>query len=93
MSFVWGDENVAFLRKRFKEMSAHHCYEEWSTARIAQKIAEWAPLIMEGRDAEEPVAATRMITGADVDYGALTHLLVARLRRSPVSRCTTGIGW
>ena len=26
MSFVWGEENVAFLKQRFKEMSAHHCY-------------------------------------------------------------------
>src|SRR5271170_6614582 len=27
MSFVWGDDNVAFLRKRFEEMSANHCYQ------------------------------------------------------------------
>jgi L-2-hydroxyglutarate oxidase LhgO len=26
MNFVWGDENVAFLRDRYKAMSAHHCY-------------------------------------------------------------------
>src|SRR5580698_10926398 len=26
MSFCWGAENVAFLRKRFKAMSAHPCY-------------------------------------------------------------------
>lgn len=25
MSFVWGDANVAFLRERYKQMSAHHC--------------------------------------------------------------------
>jgi malate dehydrogenase (quinone) len=30
---------------------------------------------MEGRDASESVAATRMVTGTDVDYGALTNLL------------------
>ena len=43
------------------------------------KIAEWAPLIVEGRDDSQPIAATRIITGTDVDYGALTHLLVAPL--------------
>ena len=32
---------------------------------------------MEGRDNDQRVAATRMITGTDVDYGALTHLLVS----------------
>jgi L-2-hydroxyglutarate oxidase LhgO len=26
MSFVWGDDNVAFLRDRYKAMSASHCY-------------------------------------------------------------------
>jgi malate dehydrogenase (quinone) len=47
------------------------------------KIAEWAPLIMEGRDDEEPFAATRIITGTDVDYGSLTHLLVKHLVSQP----------
>jgi hypothetical protein len=32
------------------------------------KIGECAPLIMDGRDDKEPFAATRIITGADVDY-------------------------
>src|SRR3984885_12054863 len=26
MSFVWGNENVAFLRARHQAMSAHHCF-------------------------------------------------------------------
>jgi malate dehydrogenase (quinone) len=38
---------------------------------------------MEGRDPDEVVAATRMITGTDVDYGALTSNLVGYLRRRP----------
>ncbi len=36
-----------------------------------KQIEEWIPLVMEGRDSTEMVAATRMITGTDVDYGAL----------------------
>jgi malate dehydrogenase (quinone) len=43
------------------------------------KIADWAPLTIEGRDAQQSIAATRIVSGADVDYGALTHLLVAQL--------------
>ena len=50
MSFVWGAENVAFLRKRFEAMSAHHCYHGMEYTEDRSKIAEWAPLIMEGRD-------------------------------------------
>jgi malate dehydrogenase (quinone) len=45
------------------------------------KIEEWAPLVMEGRADGEPVAATRIVSGADVDYGALTHLLMLQLSR------------
>jgi malate dehydrogenase (quinone) len=79
MSFVWGAGNVSFLRERFKEMSANHCYHGMEYSENRAKIAEWAPLIMDGRGDEEPFAATRIITGADVDYGALTHLLVEHL--------------
>jgi malate dehydrogenase (quinone) len=80
MSFVWGEENVAFLRRRYKEMSAHHCYRGMEYSEDHAKIAEWAPLVMEGRNRKQSVAATRIVTGADVDYGALTHLLVAQLQ-------------
>jgi malate dehydrogenase (quinone) len=83
MSFVWGQENVAFLRKRFEAMSANHCYYGMEYSDNRAKIAEWAPLIMDGRGNEEPFAATRIITGTDVDYGALTHLLVKHLRAQP----------
>jgi malate dehydrogenase (quinone) len=79
MSFVHGEPNVSFLRKRFKAMSAHHCYYGMEYTEERQKIAEWTPLVMEGRSSDEPVAATRIITGTDVDYGSLTHHLVSRL--------------
>jgi malate dehydrogenase (quinone) len=78
MSFVHGN-NVSFLRKRFKAMSAHHCYSGMEYTEDRQKIAEWAPLVMEGRAGGELVAATRIITGTDVDYGSLTHHLVRHL--------------
>jgi malate dehydrogenase (quinone) len=45
------------------------------------QIREWAPLLMEGRDPAQPVAATRIVTGADVNYGALTRNLLEYLRR------------
>lgn len=79
MSFVWGQENVEFLRSRYKEMSAHHCYHGMEYSEDAGQISRWAPLIIEGRTPGEPIAATRIVTGTDVDYGALTHLLVKQL--------------
>jgi malate dehydrogenase (quinone) len=83
MSFVWGKDNVAFLRKRFEAMSASHCYHGMEYTEDRAKIAEWAPLIMDGRGDEAPLAATRIITGTDVDYGALTHLLIKHLADQP----------
>lgn len=83
MSAVWGQENVEFLRARFKAMSAHHCYRGMEYSEDREVIANWAPLIMEGRPADQPVAATRIVTGTDVDYGALTHLLVDQLKAQP----------
>ncbi len=83
MSFVWGQANVAFLRARYQAMSAHHCYQGMQYSEDRATIAQWAPLIMEGRDEGQPVAATRMVTGTDVDYGALTHLLVDHLAGQP----------
>ena len=83
MSFVWGAQNVAFLRERFKAMSAHHCYRGMEYSEDRAKIGAWAPLIMEGRDNQQPIAATRIVTGTDVDYGALTHLLLKHLSSQP----------
>jgi len=83
MSFVWGKQNVDFLRARHRAMSAHHCYRGMDYSEDRRRIADWAPLIIEGRDANQPIAATRMVTGTDVDYGSLTHLLVAQLAGQP----------
>ncbi len=83
MSFVWGQENVAFLRARHQEMAAHHCYHGMDYSEDRATIAGWAPLIMDGRGDDAPFAATRMVTGADVDYGALTRLLFKHLSAQP----------
>ena len=81
MSFVIGADRAAFLKKRHAAMSAHHCYRGMEYSEDHKQIAEWAPLIMEGRDRQQVVAATRMVTGADVNYGALTTNLMNHLKR------------
>src|ERR1700685_3457502 len=80
MSFVRGSENVAFLKKRFDALSAHHLYRGMEYSDDKKQIAEWVPLVMEGRNPSEVLAATRMATGTDVDYGALTTVLLDSLR-------------
>jgi malate dehydrogenase (quinone) len=44
------------------------------------QIEQWIPLVTEGRDPSDVVTATRMVTGTDVDYGALTGNLLDSLR-------------
>ena len=74
-----GSENVAFLKKRFEALSAHPLYHGMEYSDDKKQIENWIPLVMEGRDASEKVAATRMRTGTDVDYGALTKDLLESL--------------
>lgn len=80
MSFVRGAGDVAFLKKRYAALTANHCYHGMEYSEDKKQIAEWIPLVMEGRDPGEALAVTRMITGTDVDYGALTHNLLASLK-------------
>jgi malate dehydrogenase (quinone) len=79
-SFVRGAENVAFLKKRFEALTAHPLYYGMEHSADKKQIEEWFPLVMEGRDPSEQVAATRMRTGTDVDYGALTTDLLDSLK-------------
>lgn len=78
-SFVRGADNVAFLKKRFEALSAHHLYHGMEYSADKDRIEQWIPLVIEGRDSSEDVAATRMVTGTDVDYGALTKDLLDSL--------------
>ncbi|NYN87141.1 malate:quinone oxidoreductase, partial [Salmonella enterica subsp. enterica serovar Typhimurium] len=48
------------------------------------KIAEWVPLMMEGRTDDEPVAITYDETGTDVNFGALTKKLFSNLQQKNV---------
>ncbi len=81
MSFVIGAERQDFLRKRHAAMSSHHCYHGMEYSEDHRQIAAWTPLIMEGRDPAQAVAATRIVTGADVNYGALTSSLLGYLKK------------
>jgi malate dehydrogenase (quinone) len=80
VSFVRGPENRTFLKKRFEALTAHPLYYGMEYSEDEKQIEKWIPLVMEGRDPSEEVAATRMVTGTDVDYGALTNNLLDSLR-------------
>lgn len=79
-SFVNTPDNIAFLKKRYAALTGHHCYQGMLYTEDKNQIQQWAPLIMEGRDPKEKVAMTRMTTGTDVNYGALTTNLLQILK-------------
>jgi len=79
ISFVHGADQVDFLKARHAGMSAHHFFSsmEYSTDRA--RIGAWAPLLTEGRDPAEPIAATKMDGGTDVNFGVLSRKLLTWL--------------
>ncbi|MGN6781189.1 MAG: malate dehydrogenase (quinone) [Marmoricola sp.] len=79
VSFVWGADNVAYLRRRYTQMADHPLFAGMEFSDDPAVIAQWAPLLIEGRDPSEPVAATRAMAGTDVDFGSLTRHLISGL--------------
>jgi malate dehydrogenase (quinone) len=90
ISFVHGPQNVGFLRARHEAMAAHHCFRGMEYSEDPRELATWMPLVMEGRDSSEAVAGTRMAQGTDVDYGALTVLMIEYLQTLPGFRVAYG---
>ena len=79
MSFVRGTENQEFLRKRHAAMIESHLFDAMEFTTDHAVIEQWAPLLTQGRPSDEPLAATRIESGTDVNYGALTHQLFEHL--------------
>ncbi len=77
ISFVWGSENVEYLRKRHALLSAHPLFEGMEFTEDDGVLISWMPLVMQGRSGQQPLAATRMQKGTDVDFGKLTEELIA----------------
>jgi len=83
MSFVWGNDNVEFLRKRYKAMQSSPLFKDMVWSEDRDQIAAWAPIVMSNRDKKQPVAATRMDIGTDVNFGELTRGMFNQLHKMP----------
>lgn len=83
MSFVWGEKNVRYLRKRYDALQQNQLFRGMQFSDDPRQIAQWIPLVMKGRDNNEPVAATKMDLGTDVNFGALTRCLFDCLKKMP----------
>lgn len=83
MSFVWGDANIDYLRKRQAALVKNPLFYGMEYTQDPAKIRGWAPLVMEGRDPNQKVAATYMPIGTDVNWGVITRQLAAALTKNP----------
>ncbi|OEC89405.1 malate dehydrogenase (quinone) [Acinetobacter sp. YK3] len=88
IAFVWGD-NVNFMEKRYAAMVQHPLFAGMKLSEDKAEIQQWAPLVMDGRDPQQKVAATRMDVGSDVNYGAITKQLIGNLEKSPNFKLST----
>ena len=83
MSFVWGDANIEFLRKRHAALVQQPMFYGMQFSTDQEQIRQWAPLLIEGRDPQQKVAATYMPLGTDVNFGVITNQLTAALQKQP----------
>ncbi|WP_342045066.1 malate:quinone oxidoreductase [Bacillus sp. OTU530] len=84
MSLVQGEKNVTFLKKRFEMLSNNPLFQGMEFSNDPEKLKEWIPLIMEGRTSNEPIAATKIDSGTDINFGALTRMLFDHLESENV---------
>ena len=82
MSFVWGDKNVEYLGKRYDALQKTTLFQGMKFSTDHQQIAQWAPLVMAGRDPQQKVAATWTPVGTDVNYGEITRQLIGSLQKN-----------
>ncbi|WP_279626125.1 malate dehydrogenase (quinone) [Halobacillus dabanensis] len=81
VSFVYGEDHVEFLKKRFDALANNPQFQGMEFSDNPEKIKEWIPLMMEGRSSAEPIAATKVDHGTDVNFGELTRQMLNNLEQ------------
>ena len=81
MSFVHGEKDTTYLRKRYEALQQYNLFKHMEYSEDRETIKQWAPLIIEGRNNEEKIAATHSNLGTDVDFGNLTKVMIESLNK------------
>ena len=79
LSAVWDAKGCDYLQARHQKLQQHHFFAGMQWSQDPATLQAWMPLIMAGRPQGQSIAATRVAQGADVNFGALTRLLVSQL--------------
>ena len=77
ISFVSGEDNISFLRKRYQKMSENPEFIDMEFSTSFNEISSWAPLITKDRNPSSEIAATRIERGTDINFEALTKEYLA----------------
>ncbi|MBB6019538.1 malate dehydrogenase (quinone) [Paenibacillus sp. JGP012] len=84
LSYVHGESNVQFLKRRYDTLSNHPLFAGMDFSDNREELAKWMPLMMKDRTSNEPIAATKIDSGTDVNFGALTRMLLKHLQEQKV---------
>lgn len=90
MSFVFGEENRDYLQKRFEALKASPLFTGMQITTDPATIAEWLPIMMEGRGGDEVITVSRNDLGTDVNLGEITRQFYAFLNQTGKGKVTTG---
>lgn len=87
--FVKGTDDVDFLHARHAAMVEHHFFRGMTHTTDPAVIRQWAPLVMEGRDACSVAATTG--EGTEVNFGLVARRLCGWLAQQ--EHCGVAAGW
>lgn len=90
MNLVWGDENVDYLGKRYEALKASPLFSGMEFTTDPKQIAQWVPVMMEGRQPGMKLAATHSPLGTDCNWGEVTRQYIASLTKQQGFTLSTG---
>ena len=80
MTYVKGAKDVAYLEQRFETLKKEPLFAGIEFSKDQKQISKWTPLLIDGRSSDDVIAATRIESGTDVDFGSITNQLIHHLK-------------
>lgn len=81
ISFVRGKNNVQFLKDRYNKMKAFPMFDNIEYTEDIEVMRKWMPLMMQGRNSSDIMAASKIDEGTDVNFGELTRKMARSIEK------------
>lgn len=82
ISFVKGDKNINFLKKRFDLLKKQPLFKKIEFTTDPKVIQKWVPLIFSNNLKKDKFAATKVDHGTDINFGEITKQLLNILKKN-----------